>query len=237
MFFFFHLFTGIVLGYLVAGILHDRRWLIACAIGSVLPDLIDKPVGFILFGGVIDNGRIWCHALLVTAIVMAGGLLLWKYRRTPVLVAAAVGILSHQILDLMWRQPATWYYPLLGSISERLPPDHLVVILTDEISTPSEWVLVIPVTVALLVTIRPGLAAMIQKDPPRVQGVAATAALILLVLSGVFIAWGIMRKTLPYTGWSEPVEYILGGIVIALSSYLLWTWQSRLNKKDREYLT
>ena len=229
MFFFFHLFTGIVLGYLVSDILHDRRWLIPCAVGAVLPDLIDKPLGFVILGGVIDNGRIWCHSLLFAIIVMAGGLLLWKYRRTPVLIAAATGIFSHQLLDLMWRQPVTWYYPVLGPFSERLPPGHLFVILADEISTPSEWIFAALVAIIIVVLVDPRrIAAMVWKDPHRVQGILETGAVILLVLSGITIGLGIVRRSLPYTGWTRPEEYILGGIVIALASNLLWRWQYRL---------
>jgi membrane-bound metal-dependent hydrolase YbcI (DUF457 family) len=233
MFFFFHLFTGIVLGYLISGILKDRHWLIPCTVGAVLPDLIDKPLGFVIFGGVIDNGRIWCHSLLFAAIVLVSGLLLWKFRRTPVLIAAAIGILSHQLLDLMWLQPATWYYPLLGPFGERLPPGHLFVILADEISTPSEWVLVALIAAALLLTLRPGrIAAMIRKDPHMIQGILETGAVILLVLSGVIIGLGIVKRSLPYTGWSRPEEYLLGGIVIALAAYLLWRWQSRFKSQE-----
>jgi membrane-bound metal-dependent hydrolase YbcI (DUF457 family) len=229
MFFFFHLFTGIVLGYLISDILKDRRWLIPCAVGAVLPDLIDKPVGFVIFGGVIDNGRIWCHSLIFAAIVLVAGLLIWKYWRTPVLVAAATGILSHQILDLMWRQPATWYYPVLGPFGERLPPGHLFVILADEISTPSEWIFAVLIAIIIMFLVNPRrIAAMIHKDPHMVQGILETGAVILLILSGVIIGAGIVRRSLPYTGWSRPEEYILGGIVIALAAYLLWRWQSRL---------
>jgi len=229
MFFFFHLFTGIVLGYLVSDILKDRRWLIPCAVGAVLPDLIDKPVGFIIFGGVLDNGRIWCHSILFAVIVMAGGLLLWKYRRTPVLIAAAIGILSHQLLDLMWLQPSTWYYPALGPFGERLPPGHLFVILADEISTPSEWIFAVLIAVIIVVLVIPHrIPARIHKDPHRVQGIAETGAVILLVLSGITIGFGMVNRSLPYTGWSRPEEYILGGIVIALAAYLLWRWQSYL---------
>ena len=232
MFFFFHLFTGIVLGYLISDILRDRRWMVPCAVGAVLPDLIDKPVGFIILGGVIDNGRIWCHSLLFAAIVLVAGLLLWKVRRTPVLIAVAIGVLSHQILDLMWRQPATWYYPVLGPFGERLPPGHLFVILADEISTPSEWVLVALIAAALLLAVRPGkISAMIQNDPHMVQGILETGAVILLILSGIIIGCGMAGWSLKYTGWNKPEEYIAGGIVIALAAYLLWQWQSRLNEK------
>jgi hypothetical protein len=199
----------------------------------VLPDLIDKPVGFIILGGVIDNGRIWCHSLLFAAIVLAGGLLLWKYRRTPVLVAAAIGILSHQLLDLMWLQPMTWYYPALGPISERLPPGHLFVILADEISTPSEWIFAALIAIIIVFLADPRrIAAMAHKDPHMVQGILETGAVILLVLSGIIIGLGIVKRSLPYIGWSRPEEYFIGGIVIALAAYLFWRWQSRFKSQE-----
>jgi hypothetical protein len=153
-----------------------------CAIGAVLPDLIDKPVGFIIFGGVLDNGRIWCHSLLVAAIVLLAGLLAGKVRETPLLVAAAIGILSHQILDLMWRQPRTWYYPLLGPFGGRLPPGHLFTLLMQEISNPSERILAALIAIAIVFALRPGrIAALIHKDPHMVQGILETGAVMLLI--------------------------------------------------------
>jgi len=230
MYFFFHLFTGIILGFLIGDLLHNRRWIIPCAIGAVLPDLIDKPFGFIVFGGVIDNGRIWCHSLLVAAIVLLAGLLIWNMRKTPVLLAAAIGILSHQILDLMWRQPSTWYYPLLGPFGGRLPPGHLFTLLMQEISNPSEWILVALIAIVVVFTLRPGrIAALIHKDPHTVQGILETGAVMLLILSGIIIGFGMVRRSLPFTGWGRPEEYFIGGIVIALAAYLLWRWQSRLD--------
>jgi membrane-bound metal-dependent hydrolase YbcI (DUF457 family) len=230
MYFFFHLFTGIILGFLIGDRLHDRDWVMPCAIGAVLPDLIDKPVGFIIFGGVLDNGRIWCHSLLVAAIVLLAGLLAGKVRKTPLLVAAAIGILSHQILDLMWRQPRTWYYPLLGPFGGRLPPGHLFTLLMQEISNPSERILAALIAIAIVFALRPGrIAALIHKDPHMVQGILETGAVMLLILSGAIIGFGMVRRSLPYIGWSRPEEYFIGGIVIALAAYLLWRWQSHLD--------
>jgi len=129
----------------------------------------------------------------------------------------------------MWRQPATWYYPVLGPFGGRLPPGHLFVLLSEEISNPSEWVLVALIGTTLLLSFRPGrISAMVRKDPHMAQGILETGAVILLILSGVIIGFGIVRRYLPYTGWSRPEEYIIGGIVIALAAYLLWRWQSRL---------
>jgi len=62
-----------------------------------------------------------------------------------------------------------------------------------------------------------------------VQGILETGAVILLILSGIIIGFGMVRRSLPYIGWSRPEEYFIGGIVIALAAYLLWRWQSRLD--------
>jgi membrane-bound metal-dependent hydrolase YbcI (DUF457 family) len=232
MYFFFHLLTGIILGFLIADLFHDRRWLLPCAVGAVLPDLIDKPVGFIIFGGVIDNGRIWCHSLLVAAIVLLAGLLVWKVKKTPVLVAAAIGILSHQLLDLMWRQPSTWYYPLAGPFERTMLHGNLFTLLMGEVSNPTEWILAALIAIIIMFLVNPRrITAMIHNNPHRVQGILETGSVLLLVPAGIIIGFGMVRRSLPYIGWIRPEEYFIGGIVIALAAYLLWRWQSRLNVK------
>lgn len=229
MYFFFHLFTGIILGLLLGELLKDRRWILPCAIGSVLPDLIDKPVGFILLGGIIDNGRIWCHSLVFAAIVLVAGVLVGKVKKTPVLIAAAIGILSHQILDLMWRQPVTWYYPLLGPFAGTFPPGHLMALLLNELKTPSEWLLAALILAAAF--LRPArIAALVHRHPRGVQGILGTAAVLLLILAGMLMGLGLTRRFLTATGWSRPEEYLIGGIVIALAAFALWRYQLRLQK-------
>ena len=75
-------------------------------IGSILPDLIDKPMGHILFPQ--DNGRIFAHTLLFVIILSAVGLM---YR--PVL-SLSLGATFHHILDGMFLDPRTSLWPLLG---------------------------------------------------------------------------------------------------------------------------
>lgn len=94
-YFFFHLFIGILLGFLISDFFNNRRWLIPCAAGAILPDLIDKPVGYIIFPNTIGPGRICSHALLVALLVLAIGLVIWKVKKNPVVVAVGVGILLH----------------------------------------------------------------------------------------------------------------------------------------------
>ena len=43
------------------------------AIGSLLPDIIDKPVGQVFFRGTFSDGRIFSHTLLFLALVSLGG--------------------------------------------------------------------------------------------------------------------------------------------------------------------
>ncbi len=139
MFFFFHLLIGLVLGILIGDLLHDRRWVIPCAIGAVLPDLIDKPLGYLVFSATINYGRIWFHSLLAVGIVLVAGIVLWMFRKNPLGVAAAVGMFSHQLLDFMWLNPVTWYYPFLGPFVKRTATGRIWTLLLRELSNPWEW--------------------------------------------------------------------------------------------------
>lgn len=86
----------------------------AVLIGSVLPDLIDKPVGVFLFRNVFHNSRIFMHSLLVIALLFIAGLLLLKRRKNNKLLLLSVGCLIHIVLDSMWMFPGIFYWPFLG---------------------------------------------------------------------------------------------------------------------------
>jgi inner membrane protein len=80
------------------------------AIGSMMPDIIDKPLGFFVLGG----GRSIAHSLVVTLLVLVVGLFMnLNYKRTAVL-AVALGMISHLILDAMWARPEVFLWPLYG---------------------------------------------------------------------------------------------------------------------------
>ncbi|MDD1679205.1 MAG: hypothetical protein LUO93_08520 [Methanomicrobiales archaeon] len=65
MFFFFYLLIGFLTGLLIGDLFRDYRWVIPCAVGAVLPDLLDKPPGM------------WCSALLST-MEGSGLILSWQ---------------------------------------------------------------------------------------------------------------------------------------------------------------
>jgi membrane-bound metal-dependent hydrolase YbcI (DUF457 family) len=223
MYFFFHLFTGIVLGFVIGDLLRDRRWVIPCAFGAVLPDLIDKPVGQIIFAYSIGYGRIYAHTLLFFLLVLVAGLVVWNYRRTPAVCGIAVGILSHQVLDQMWLEQTNWLYPLLGPFQGHLSPDYINVLILGELNNPSEAVLAVLIGFCALLYVKYRQKILGNtKSRAILKGSLLFSALILFILGGIILGRGMVGETLPFTSWSEPVEYLMGGIVLVLAAYAAW---------------
>ncbi len=91
----------------------DLRFL---AIGAVLSDLIDKPIGRIIWADELQTGRVYGHTLLFFVVVLTGVMVLTG-RGTPQRrrwVAVAVGVMFHLLLDAMWVTPETLFWPLFG---------------------------------------------------------------------------------------------------------------------------
>lgn len=90
----------------------DLRFL---AVGAILPDLLDKPVGTVLFPVSIGTGRWVGHTLLFSSVLMAAILLLTRRgRRRRAWMALAIGAMIHLILDGMWTTPEVLLWPFLG---------------------------------------------------------------------------------------------------------------------------
>jgi hypothetical protein len=87
-------------------------------IGSLLPDIIDKPIGLYFFRETFSNGRIFCHTLLFLVLVTFIGLYLYHRQGKTWGVALSFGILTHPILDQMWYTPRTLLWPLLGNFEK-----------------------------------------------------------------------------------------------------------------------
>jgi inner membrane protein len=83
-------------------------------VGSLLPDIIDKPVGQYFFRETFSNGRIFSHTLLFVIVLAAIGFFLFKRYRQVWMLTLAAGTFFHLILDGMWTIPATLFWPLLG---------------------------------------------------------------------------------------------------------------------------
>jgi membrane-bound metal-dependent hydrolase YbcI (DUF457 family) len=98
------------------GKLMDIRILL---IGSLLPDIIDKPIGLFFFKEFFgNNGRIFGHTLLFFIVITIIGVFLYMgYRRNWFLVLS-FGTFIHLILDQMWLNTTTLLWPLFGSFEK-----------------------------------------------------------------------------------------------------------------------
>jgi inner membrane protein len=88
-------------------------------IGSLFPDIIDKPVGQYFFRDTFSNGRIFSHSLLFLLVLASAGFFLFKRYRQVWLLTLAAGTLSHLILDGMWTVPHTLFWPVMGFTFEK----------------------------------------------------------------------------------------------------------------------
>jgi hypothetical protein len=238
MYFFFHVFAGAVLGLLIGDILHDRRWVLLCTFGAVLPDLIDKPLGLIFFESSIGYGRIFGHSLLAVLLLLVLGLVVWKWLKSPVVMGIAVGVLSHQVLDLMWREPENWLYPLYGPFHGDLTADFLSVLAIHEMKNPFEIFLALVLFAGvLLVVYRENIRQYFSRHATTSRWMMTTAALLVGGISvacgaaGVLLGTSLKKLTmkwLGWTGWGRPEEFILGAVVILMAAYLLWRWRLRV---------
>lgn len=83
-------------------------------VGSLLPDLIDKPIGRIFFESKFESGRVFAHALAFIAALSAIGLYRWiRYRKIGWLVLAGCSSI-HDVFDRMWMFPRILFWPFLG---------------------------------------------------------------------------------------------------------------------------
>jgi hypothetical protein len=148
MYIFAHVFCGILLGLGFWQLTGDRRAVLLCIAGSLLPDLIDKPAGILV--PALYSGRTIDHSVLVVIVAFFIALIILRYRNTLLGVAVAFCILVHQILDAMWQTPPIWFFPLLGPFHRYEIPDYIGYHLWFQITTPAEWVFLVAAAVLLI---------------------------------------------------------------------------------------
>lgn len=88
----------------------DYRMVLA---GSLLPDIIDKPLWFFTAAEIPFSGRGYTHSLLLNLALFIGGLVLIRYRKSWLLLISLSSFI-HLIFDRMWNSPAVLLWPLLG---------------------------------------------------------------------------------------------------------------------------
>ncbi|MGA9187635.1 MAG: metal-dependent hydrolase [Methanosarcina sp.] len=116
MFIFGHI--GITLGifYLLNTLFSKNSFLATVpyiVIGSLLPDIIDKPLGRIILAETIGSGRIFAHTLLFGALLGLAGYYLYHKGQDKLLIVAGASF-CHLLEDQMWNTPNIFLWPLLG---------------------------------------------------------------------------------------------------------------------------
>lgn len=82
-------------------------------IGSLLPDIIDKPLGRIILAEVIGSGRIFAHTLLFAVLLGLVGYYLYQ-KGSPNFIIIAGASFCHLLEDEMWNNPKAFFWPFLG---------------------------------------------------------------------------------------------------------------------------
>ncbi|UWG96436.1 metal-dependent hydrolase [Dehalobacter sp. DCM] len=83
-------------------------------IGSILPDVIDKPIGRILFAETFQTGRVFAHTLLFIVLLLGIGIVRYYLCRKNGWLVLAGSCLMHDVFDAMWLIPQTFYWPFYG---------------------------------------------------------------------------------------------------------------------------
>lgn len=129
-------------------------------VASMLPDIIDKPLGQVFFREVFSYGRIFAHTLLFSILITAGGFYLYRTRSRTWLLTLAAGAFVHIITDEIWRVPRTLFWPLLGFGFDRINLDGWIVNLFRWLGTPQVF---IPEVVGLAILTFLGVRALRKK--------------------------------------------------------------------------
>jgi inner membrane protein len=89
----------------------DYRFIL---LGSLLPDIVDKPLGRIIFGEVIANGRIYLHTLIFLVMTILLGVFIYRWKHSLWGFCIAFGVLMHLVMDAMWMDPITLFWPFIS---------------------------------------------------------------------------------------------------------------------------
>jgi hypothetical protein len=104
-------FTGLAFFIPQLRIIVDPTYLV---IESLLPDIIDKPLGRVIFPSVIASGRIIAHTLLFSLTLLLAGLYLYDKIGDNKVLTLASGSIFHLMEDKMWTSLRILFWPLLG---------------------------------------------------------------------------------------------------------------------------
>lgn len=216
---FCHLFIGTVLGLLLYQ-WTGRRWMVpVIALGAILPDIIDKPLGHLFLQSTLDSGRIFGHSLLFIGLVVIAAVVLWKARSSLLLAAVAMGVGTHLLLDAMWDNPTTLFWPLLGPFQAGHYPDYFASSFVTEITSPLEWMFGLLILSIFVTLYRDRLGKMGATVGRALGPLQLPMIAFLLILGALTLVSGVLSSP---THWFDAQNLIIEGTVAVLgSAYLM----------------
>lgn len=114
----------------------DVRFL---ALGALLPDLIDIPLGTLLLADSLSTGEAYAHSLLAPTVVAVVVLIATRRgRRRRAWMALVVGMFFHLLIDGMWTNTEVFAWPVFGSIPPG-PSPYWQGVLDRALSDPWRW--------------------------------------------------------------------------------------------------
>ena len=116
----------------------DLRWVLA---GSILPDVIDKPIASVFFHGTFGTHRIFAHSIVFPMVGFAIVLISTK-RGTALrrgLIGLVIGVFIHLLLDAAWATPEAFWWPFFGLEFPRVLDSDLVALLGRMLADPLVW--------------------------------------------------------------------------------------------------
>ena len=117
----------------------DLRWVWT---GALLPDLIDKPLGSILFVEQLGAHRLFSHAIVVP-VVLFFAVLVATRRNSGLrrgLIGLVIGMLFHLVLDAAWAEPEAFLWPFFGLEFPATDPAAFGPLLRRMASQPLVWI-------------------------------------------------------------------------------------------------
>lgn len=92
--------------------------------GSLLPDLIDKPIGRIFLEEEFQNSRIFGHTFLLAILLLLIVQIFLRGESARRWFVLPIAVVLHLALDGMWGQPVTLFWPLLGAEFPKIPVEN-----------------------------------------------------------------------------------------------------------------
>jgi hypothetical protein len=224
MFIFAHVFAGAVFGLGLHRLTNDPRAIPFCIAGSVVPDLIDKPLA-LLFPAILGSGRTLFHSMGSVCIILLITVMFMRSNHGLPGVGMVSAIFLHQVFDEMWSLPSNWFFPLLGPFRGPVIPDYIGTFFWFEITNPSEWLFMLGTGMILVTSYRkivmihfPSLSDSMKKS---------TSTCVLLAFGGMglyLVAAGFLSPSGTFiTPFYNQVTNVMAGL-IPLSGAIVMNW-------------